>query len=337
MRFNLTIILIIIITHTLVSSEEYIVKNRLLKIKRGKLMSKFLIAINSADDLFLNEWRKNGLNTAVIFKPCKKVMRVIRKIWIMCGLPFQEIWYGEIKEKVCEADTIIVHMSSLTISVCKYINKRNPSARVIAWWWNKIDNRTKPSLQKGKYEAWSFDLNDCKKYNLRFNHQYYFKSLIIPPQKNKYDIYFCGIDAGRGEEITRLYYEFIEMNLNVSFQVVYPQNKLIPPDIISDYVNYDEIRQSISQSCSILEVMKDGQAGPTLRMMESIYFQKKLITNNAAVKDEDFYNENRIFLYTERPLSELKSFLSSDFVPYEDKLIDKFDVSQWAKNFIKDE
>ena len=67
-----------------------------------------------------------------------------------------------------------------------------------------------------------------------------------------------------------------------------------------------------------------------------IYFQKKLITNNTAIKDEEFYDESRIFLYTERPLCELRDFLCSNFVPYEDDLIDKYDVKQWINNFSKD-
>lgn len=298
-------------------------------------MSEFLIAINSADDPFLYERKKNGLNTAVIFKPCKKVMRLIRRIWIMCNLPFQEIWYGEIKEKVCEADTVIVHMSPFAKNLCKYINKRNPTARVIAWWWNKIDNHMKPSMQKGKYEAWSFDMHDCEQYNLRFNHQFYFKSFIIPNQKKEWDIYFCGRDSGRGDEIVSLYKAFNKMGLNVKFQVVCPKSHVVPKEIISEYVDYSEIRQNISKSDAVLEIVREGQVGPTLRTMEAVYFQKKLITNNEAIKDEEFYNEKRIFLYTERPLSELKDFLSDNFVSYEEELLDKYDIKQWIENFSK--
>lgn len=227
-------------------------------------------------------------------------------------------------------------MSGLTLKLCKYINKCNPNARVIGWWWNRINNRTKPSLQEGKYEAWSFDMHDCVQYGLNFNHQYYFKSFILPNHKKEWDVYFCGSDSGRGKEIVQLYKVLIEMELNVKFQVVYPKCQMVPSEIVSEYVDYNEIKQNITKSGAILEVMREGQVGPTLRMMEAIYFQKKLITNNTAIKDEEFYDESRIFLYTERPLCELRDFLCSNFVPYEDDLIDKYDVKQWINNFSKD-
>lgn len=297
-------------------------------------MKKYLILTNATkNDPFLNEWSKNGLQAAIIFRDCSKPLRFVRRIWIKYGLPFHQIWYGKIKDKVRDADTIIVHMSYLTLRLCEYINKCNPNAKVIAWWWNRIIDSEKPSLQKGKYEAWSFDIHDCERYNLKFNHQYYFKSFIIPNQKKEWDIYFCGSDSGRGDEIVRLYNAFKEMGLNAKIQVVFPKSSAVPPEIVSEYVDYKEIRQNISKSDAVLEIVREGQSGPTLRMMEAMYFQKKLITNNAAVKDEDFYNEDRIFLYTERPLSELKGFLSSNFVPYEDELLDKYDVKQWIQNF----
>lgn len=301
-------------------------------------MDKFLIVTNTTqNDPFLLEWQKNGFQTAIIFKPCCKLMRMVRRIWIQCGLPCQSIWYGEIKKKIHGADIIIVHMSTLTLKLCQYINKQNPKAEVIAWWWNKIDDHTKPSLQKGNYEAWSFDPNDCERYDIKFNHQYYFKSFILPSQELSWDVYFCGSDSGRGEEIVRFYYILKNMGLHVNFQVVFPKSQQIPSAIVSDYVNYNEIRQNISRAGAILEIVREGQYGSTLRLMEAIYFQKKLITNNAAVKNELFYDEHRIFLYTERSIDELKDFLEEDFIPYENELIEKYDVSKWAKNFTGDE
>lgn len=300
-------------------------------------MYSYLIAINtSKNDPFLREWKNNGLDTAIIFKPVNKLLRGIRRIWITCNLPFQNVWYGEIKNKVKNADVIVVHISSLTLAVCKYINKQNPNAKVIAWYWNRVYQNTKPALQKGRYEAWSFDPDDCARYDFQFNHQYYFKSMILPSKEIEWDVYFCGKDTDREDEIVKIYNYCKQMDIASKFQVVNPKSDQIPISITSKWIDYDEIRQNIAKSNAILEVLRDGQSGPTLRMMEAIFFQKKLITNNSSVKYEDFYCENRIFIYTERPIEELKSFLREDFEPYDDALIEKYDVKQWAKNFTGD-
>lgn len=297
-------------------------------------MDKALILINaSKDDPFIKEWEKNELATDIIFNPVNKFLRGIRRIWIKLGFPFQQIWYGKIQDQINKYDLIIVHMSSLTMNLCQYINKLNPNAKVIGWYWNRVYNNTLPSLQKGKYEAWSFDPNDCKKYGFRFNHQYYFKSMMLPTQNAEWDVYFCGLDSGRGNEIVRMYDYFNSKRITSKFQVVEPQNEQIPKSIVSERVNYDEVRLNIAKSNAILEILRKGQSGPTLRTMEAIYFQKKLITNNLSVKDEEFYSEDRIFIYTERSMNELEDFLNKEFVPYDDELMDKYDVKQWIKNF----
>lgn len=297
-------------------------------------MSKCFILTNTTNnDPFFVEWKKNGLEAEIIFKPISKPLRALRRLWVKLRLPLEHIWYRDIKNQICNSDVIIVHMSPLTLNICKYINRWNPKAKVIAWYWNKVDGPSAPALQQGKYEAWSFDQNDCDRYNLRFNHQYYFKSLVIPPRETEWDVYFCGSDSGRGKEIVRIYKELCQMDLKVKFQVVYPQDSQIPSSIVSEYVDYKEVRENIAKSNAILEIVREGQVGPTLRVMEAVYFQKKLITNNIAAKQEEFYNENRIFIYPEHSREDLESFLAKDFVPYEDEIIEKYDVKRWVSNF----
>jgi hypothetical protein len=294
----------------------------------------FILVQTTENDYVLQEWRNNGINGKIIYKKRNKILKVIRRIWIKWSIPFENIWYQNWKDDVKDADLIIVHVSYLTLNVCKYINKINPNARVIAWYWNKVDKNTYPSLVKGNCELWSFDEENCKKYNMKFNHQYYFKSFLENGWSEKeWDVYFCGSDSGRGKAILDIYSLFQDLKIKVKFQVVYPKYYKIPDEIKSSKISYEEVRKNIEKSSCILEIVRKGQSGPTLRLMESLYFRKKLITNNSYVISEEFYNPASIFVLGERDINDLKSFIECEAPEYDKKLLDKYDVMQWIENF----
>lgn len=301
-------------------------------------MKKVLIMTEAPkDDWAYVEWLKNEIDAEIIFKKVNKVLRLLRRIWIRYHLPFAKIWYADWETKVKNADLIIVHISYLTLDIISYLNGINPNAKCIAWYWNCVDENTLPSKIKGNCEKWSFDIDNCINYHMRYNHQYYFKTAIKKADKILWDIYFCGSDVGRGKTIIEFYKKCQEYNISTKFQVVYPETKDIPEEIISKRVSYDDIKSNISKSRAILELTRKGQSGFTIRLMEAVFFGKKLITDNVYVKNEEFYNENNIFILGERSIDDLVSFLKSDFIPYSSDILDKYDVKQWLLNFNEEE
>lgn len=74
-----------------------------------------------------------------------------------------------------------------------------------------------------------------------------------------------------------------------------------------------------------------------MRVMESIFRSKKLITNNASIKNYEFYNENNIFLLpadlSELPEESLLDFLQKPFVPYPEEVLSYYDFDAWKERF----
>ena len=118
---------------------------------------------------------------------------------------------------------------------------------------------------------------------------------------------------------------------------MFPKSDIIPEEIKSPWIEYKEICRNIARSKAILEIVREGQSGATIRLMEALFFGKKLVTNNNLVKKEEFYNKENIFLLGDRPLEELKEFLNGEFVPFAPELLNKYDVKQWMQNFRKKE
>ena len=56
---------------------------------------------------------------------------------------------------------------------------------------------------------------------------------------------------------------------------------------------------TILRSNCIVEVMDGAQEGVTLRTMEAICYNKKLLTNNQSIKDTPYYKSGNIQVFTD--------------------------------------
>lgn len=283
----------------------------------------------------LNEWMKYGIPVFSPFRGLNRFFRALRRFWIQKGLPFESIWYSkDWKSCLNSVDVVIVHINYLTMNLIKYINHLNPNLRVIAWYWNIVDEYTLPQNVKGTCEFWSFDPDDCHKYNMKFNHQYYFKSLIKEQRPAEYDVFFCGSDVGRGKKLVELYNELKKQNVHAVFKIVKPKSELIPKELVSAPIPYDELQKCNMSSKALLEIIRSGQVGATIRLMESLFLKKKFITDNQSVVDEPFYNERNIFVLGKRPVRELKAFIESEYDHSVDSFVDMYDFKNWLQNFL---
>lgn len=284
------------------------------------------------DDWVVREFRKNGFDVKILFRRVNKFFRGIRRLWILMNIPFKWIWYGKWTKELGECDQVILFVSTLDLTVPKYINKIAPNVRVIGWYWNSVIEKTNPKRIKGRCEKWSFDPENCKKYGMHFNHQFYFKTLIKKNDVANFDVYFCGSDSGRGERIVRIYEILKNAGLRMKFQIVYPQYNGIPKEIISEPVSYQTIADFVSKSRCILEITRSNQSGLTERAMEALFNNKKLITDNVNIIEEPFYSKEQFFVLGKDPIEKMVDFIYSP-IQENSNYVNKYDVSQWFINF----
>lgn len=298
-------------------------------------MSYLILTQASPNDWALREWMRNEIPSFIIFKDVNIVLRMIRRFWMKFSLPFMSIWLSKEWLETCrKSDVVIVHMSCLTMSLPRYINRVNPKAKVIAWYWNIVNESYVPSKIVGKCECWSFDPEDCKKYGMKFNHQYYFKTLIQEKNNPQCDVYFCGSDSGRGRLLVELYDIFMEKGLKAKFQIVYPKYEGIPENLKANPQKYEFILENNLNSKVILELMRPGQTGATVRQMEALFQKRKLITNNVNIKKEDFYRPQNIFILGEQSLDSLMEFINCPYDHSANQHIESYDVLSWLERFI---
>lgn len=103
---------------------------------------------------------------------------------------------------------------------------------------------------------------------------------------------------------------------------------------IKEIFDFKKNYARIENSASILDLLNDVHTGLSLRTFEAIGFRKKLITNNTQVTNYDFYNKNNIFVLGERPIEELKNFLTTPYENLDRNISAKYSFTNWIANIM---
>ena len=124
------------------------------------------------------------------------------------------------------------------------------------------------------------------------------KSLLKPCKS--YDVVFIGAEKGRLDKIRQAYNLFVSAGLSCFFYVILVKEEdrmddgIIYADKVMSFVEY--LSYEVAAKC-LFEIVQDGSSGRTYRMMESIIYNKLLITNCKEITSTDYYNTEYVHLY----------------------------------------
>lgn len=274
----------------------------------------------------------NNIDTGIIYRPLRsRFMRALRRLHLRSSLPLFSVWYtNDFRAAGTRSESIILFDSILTIPAANYLKKKYPSIRIIYWHWNHIENE---KVQKNKLddtvEQWSFDRADCRKYGLKFNTQFYFPEFGNSRQIIERDFFFIGVEKRRKEQIERCIQLIDDADLTRQFITIGNTRK----EQLEKSLSYSQVLELISSSRCVVDIVSDVQQGLTLRPLEALFLQKKLLTNFPQIKDYDFYRPNNIFLIGEDNPSSLREFLSLPYDKTANKYIRHYSFAQWLKRF----
>lgn len=231
--------------------------------------------------------------------------------------PFLGKWKKEIKK----FDTVIIAPNNYNFGIAKYIKKKNKNCKIVCYYLNVICETNKNVLEDRNIDTfWTFDKEDAKKYNINYYPQFYAKEVELNKKRILYDTVFLGRNKGRKKELEEIKNLFLEMNLIPNIKII---------DSEKDYICYQEYLDLVSESKTILEIVDSKQSGMTLRCMESIFLNKKLITNDTSIKNYDFYNKNNIFIIGIDKYETLKEFINGKYQIVDKHILEKYEYSSW--------
>ena len=256
-------------------------------------------------------------------------IRLLRRLTIKNKFCRKNFWYGKWFRNLYLYDQVIIFAINDIGSIIDDVKiQYKGKKKLIVYFWDPVF-RVKECLDY-ELNMWSFDMGDCKKYGLRYNSTFYFKSIrekyfdpnIVP----KHTIYFTGLKKGRYEQLKYWEQSFAEFGFKTNFLLFEEQE--------SRRVSFEENIQNLLNNAFLLDIVQHGQVGLTVRAMESIFFERKLLTTNTEIIKEDFYHPDNIFILGVDDISLLKAFLDRPYCNEQTSLyIEKFEFENWIKRF----
>ena len=108
------------------------------------------------------------------------------------------------------------------------------------------------------------------------------------------------------------------------------QFRLIPwPDVKWKSLRSENALSLIERSQILVDVHHPGQTGLTMRTIECLGANRKLITTNSDVKNYDFYNSENILIVDRLAPLILDSFINTGFRPVDADICAKYSLRKW--------
>lgn len=232
-------------------------------------------------------------------------------------------------------DELIVMESDVTVSILKTIKDLYIAKKILLYFINAVNEKNINLMKyavENHYTVATYNLEDSRKYNMRYIHQCWNKQLVPRTEDNKfkYDLFFVGRAKNRYHDIIKIKEYAESLGLTTKFIIV-SDNK--EPFTQCEELAYKKCLEEMEKARVIVDIVGKGNIGLTWRPLEALFMKKKLITNYLGIDQYDIYKDNKrnIFLLGQDDLTLLKSFVLTPFI---DEGIDtsKYDIEEWIKN-----
>lgn len=230
----------------------------------------------------------------------------------------------------------------------------NDKVKSILYLWDSIANK-KNALNLIPYfdKVVTFDKNDSIIDNkITFLPLFYIEaygSYHRDISKLSYDLAFIGTaHSGRYGLVKRIIENVRNENVNnFSFffspsKLLFLLKKLFTKELSGISINdisfkpmaFKDVINILGDSRIVIDIEHPKQNGLTMRTIEMLGMQKKLITTNKNVVGYDFYNPSNILVVDRGDLSIDTSFIHSEYQPVDATIREKYSLSAWLLNLL---
>ena len=234
------------------------------------------------------------------------------------NLPLKRLWYKKLKFDIQRNEEYCVIIVDAALKAFKIaeLNKlfAKKNIRGVLCLINSINAHStsmyeiKSIIPKVHWaDIYSFDPQDRAKYGFKNIEGAYYsqkeaehiKALYPEQFKTPMDVYFTGGLKGNREKLVVDTFEYLkERGVKADFNILVAGNERLKNHKFADairyysgkWIAYEEVLAGVLNSKVIVEILQDGQCGPSLRYYEAVCYNKKLLTTNEYVKELPFYN-----------------------------------------------
>lgn len=269
------------------------------------------------------------------------IIRVINGL----NLPIKTWCYGAWKNAK-NFKTIILFDAVASKEVMVSLMENNTNARYILYMWNiNVNKEIICFANDNGWEVWSFDKKESIQFGYKYNQQFYPNVKTEKVNFFKWDFFWVGYNKGRLKQLLELIDLFDRERFSYKI-IVREWSQYGVPQIIKDKklkkfltykeTDYNRVINHVKKSKCLIDLVVEKQEGLTIRVLESLMYKKKLLTNNKVIRQEKFYNKNNIFVIGDDSLENLRDFIMSPYEELSENILAEYTMETWLKRFGKD-
>lgn len=209
----------------------------------------------------------------------------------------------------------------------KTLRIEHPESTFVLYNWDSLttyDYRLYLDLFDRSY---TFDRNDAVALNIPYLPLFATRTYqdVIPPANGASVVYFAGrIDSINRYLVLRAFKDYCHRNsidfrcfmlMSLSVMAHLFKKGYIPLGGSLSPMKSDKLKLWIRESGAVFDYPNHAQIGYTMRVIENICAGKKIITSNACIETEDFYDPDQFMVFKNLDFSGVKEFLSRPAIP----------------------
>ncbi len=245
---------------------------------------------------------------------------------------------GDWKRRLSGYDTVIIFDKALTPQLVRYIRRFNSRCRIKVWLWNVRE--LEDDIRKHA-SVYTFDEQYALSEGYTYIPQFHFENAFVEGTVSQEGVFYAGFDKDRYQTLLGIAEELnssgirnrLILRKDISKEYDSESGGIILTDKDLDYK--DILKQMNGYSC-ILELNIKGQSGLTLRSLEALFGNRKLITNNKAVRECDFYDPSNIYILDEENKESLKVFLAEEYRNVDPEIKKEYTFDSWLRRITED-
>lgn len=241
-----------------------------------------------------------------------KRIHLSRLINQVVNLPFKRIWdkYYTLTDYPFDDDTeyyIIFGNCAIAHFDLKYLNRLRrgrTNLKYVLYFTDPIASEYSAygfkATKKFKFDyVYTFDPDDALRNDFLYTGPMYsYKPVEETPISS--DLYFIGVDKDDRLPILRKTYDLLApKGIKCDFFIANVRKRKIRNDGLhyNERCSYEDVVNNLQKYRAILDIVQNEQSGVSLRYEESICYNKKLISNNPAIRRLPYYSPENMLIF----------------------------------------
>lgn len=286
----------------------------------------------------------------------KKYLQIIIRFLRSMIINRQGLWTGWFfsdrfmrQLRMIGADDKVLLFSCQNLKELMVLDKEIVCLKKSVFLWNPLLTINHNAYSRWKYahclhrtgmRICTFDEGDAKDYGFEPVNQVYRKpgrELTDNSGGAGSDVFFVGKDKKRSKILSELLAELDRQNITHEFHILCDKHTRpvaeLMPYYTQDLILYKDYCMKALQSKCMLEILQKGQTGMTMRCLEALFFKKKLITNNASIRNNSIYHPDNIYVLDGKENRTLKAFMDCGWHNVPPQQTDRYDIEHWILPF----